>query len=389
MRTFALLGFVVAAQFLVAGCSSSGGKGQGTPDLASGVGGVGESPDLAHAIDPPPADDMAAPVETQEDMATAPPGDMALPPLVPGADTTVTVFNQTLFSWDGMADHRENKVTASLPADGVYKTITLHIQLTCPAGGCDPWDRLANIGVIAANGNTIEIARYATPYGVGGAWDVDVTDLRPILAGSVQFKGFVDTWVGSGKGWLLTATLKYVGGIPSNVPVAVLPTGWGNLDIGDPAHPPAPSANVTLPAGASRAALRLFVSGHGQGNANNCAEFCSLGHAVLLGGAQVEKKPLWRDDCKNNPINNQAGTWQYARAGWCPGADVKPWTVSLGQHAAGQSFKVDYAIDSYVNTCSPASCTPSTCVFKTSCDYDNGNHTSPYYAFSGLVIAYR
>jgi hypothetical protein len=387
MRLLALA--IVAA---AVGCSRS--PGEGTPDLG-GVGGVGESDDMTRVttadLSPPPDLSLPGGGETTDllpPLDLLPPPDLAPPPPIPGVDKTVTLFDRTLFSWDGQADHRENTATVNLPVEGAYRKITLHLQLQCPAGGCDPYDRLASLGVIAANGQIIEIGRFATPFGVGGAWDIDVTDLRPLLSGYVQLKGFVDTWVGNGKGWLLTATLKYVGGIPTNLPVAVVPLRWGNLNIGDPAYPPVPPpAQVTLPAGASRAAVRLFVSGHGQGNKNNCAEFCSLQHTVSVDGLAAEKKPLWRNDCGQNPINNQAGTWQYNRAGWCPGADVKPWRVDLGPRSG--TFKVGYGIDSYVNSCSPALCSPADCVFKTSCAYDGGAHTQPYYALSAVVIAYR
>src|SRR5436190_644044 len=83
-----------------------------------------------------------------------------------------------------------------------------------PATGCDPWDRAATIGLVDG-AQTIEIGRYMTPYGVAGAWDIDVTDLRPLFSGSRKVRGFIDTWIGAPGGWVLTATLKFVGGTPA------------------------------------------------------------------------------------------------------------------------------------------------------------------------------
>jgi hypothetical protein len=306
------------------------------------------------------------------------------------ADSTVTLFDHTLFSWDGSADHRTNKANVTLPSGGTYKSITLHVELACPSGGCDPYDRFSSIGIVDGS-KVIEIGRWATPFGVGGSWDIDVTDLRPLLDGARTVQGFIDTWVGNGSGWLVTARLVYSAGTPARVPVAVLPLGWGNFNIGDPGQPTSssvPAQSVTLPAGATGAAVRALVTGHGQGNQNNCAEFCDLQHSLSVNGATVQARSIWRNDCSSNPINNQNGTWQYAREGWCPGADVKPWTVDLG--ARQGTISVGYALATYVNQCRPGTgCNTSACVFGTSCDYDGGLHTQPYMALSALVIAYR
>ena len=34
----------------------------------------------------------------------------------------------------------------------------------------------------------IELARFITPFGVGASWDIDVTDLRPLLTGDVTLR---------------------------------------------------------------------------------------------------------------------------------------------------------------------------------------------------------
>lgn len=331
------------------------------------------------------------------DMAQAVEADMAVPPETgAGADATITIFDNRLFAFDNSGNTREGTATVDLPNSGTYAKITLHIALACPPKGCDPYDRIASIGVVqGANDagalNVTEIGRFATPFGVGGSWDIDVTDLRPLLSGTVTMHGLIDTWVGNGQGWKLTAQLIYVGGIPTNIPVAVLPLPWSNFNIGDPTQPVSsslPAQTLTLPAGATRAAVRIQATGHGQGNADNCGEFCTLSHTLLINNLLEKQFSVWRDDCAQNPVNNQKGTWMYDRAGWCPGSDVKPITVDIGPRAG--SFSVGYAIDSYVNTCSPGpQCDTSTCVFQTPCDYDGGGHTQPYIDFSAVVIAYR
>jgi hypothetical protein len=373
--------FLPALVFL-AGCGDAATKVEG-PSTGGG------SYDLS-TVNPPVGN---------ADLSVAAVVDLSTPPIDPpppdlgakvGADTTVTLFNNLVFD----NGHREARASVTMPADGLYKKITLHITLACPGGGCDPWDRLASIGLVDGGADLgperiIELGRFATPYGRGGSWDIDVTDLRPLLAGARTVKGFIDTWIGPPQGWGLTATLIYVGGVPTDIPIAAVPLSWGNFNVGDsqPINSLLPPQLVTMPSSVTHAAVRVTVTGHGQGNAGNCAEFCSLNHGIVVDGTVAQQQKVWRADCAQNPVQPQGGSWQYNRAGWCPGADVRPWRVDLGPR--GSSFTVGYKLDTYVNTCSPNSCTANTCSLGTGCAYDNGNHTQPYYALSAIVIGYQ
>src|SRR4051812_15882119 len=138
-------------------------------------------------------DDLGGPAA--DDLSSSSPADLSsLPDLVsttPGPDRTITLFDGATFYFDGdpAKNHRENFATVDFPGDGLYRQITLHVALTCPASGCDPWDRAATIGLVDG-AQMIEIGCYMTPYGVGGAWDIDVTDLRPLFSGSRKVRGF-------------------------------------------------------------------------------------------------------------------------------------------------------------------------------------------------------
>ena len=63
--------------------------------------------------------------------------------------------------------------------------------------------------------------------------------------------------------------------------------------------------------------------------------------------------------------------------------------VSADAKAGKKSFSVGYDVEGYDNTCRPDNCVSSACVFGTSCDYDNGAHTEPYYALTAVLIGYR
>lgn len=332
----------------------------------------------------------------------------------PGEDVVVAGFDQTVFSFTGQENRRTNDVTVTFPETGTYERITLTLTLACPANKCDPWDRAGTLGLVVreVDGGTdevIELARFMTPYGVGGSWTYDLTDLRPLLRGTVKLRGFIDTWVGPGSnfgnGWALSTTFDLHGGVPARVPLAVLPL-WqhgsdGSVVVGDPAKPLAtnvPPLAVTLPRAAASVSVRTVVTGHGQGNASNCAEFCKLEHTQTIGGDAHAWVP-WRSDCRQTGVAGQQGTWTLSRAGWCPGADVRPWSfdvagLSEAALAGREPIAVSYGVAGYDNTCRPPSndagtCDTTACVLGTGCAYDGANHTEPFYRLSSVLIAYR
>lgn len=319
----------------------------------------------------------------------------------PGVDTTVAAFDKTQIFFNSTENKRVVDASAAFPATGTYEKITLHLSLSCPSEGCDPWDRFGTLGVVTAKGATpeqdtvVEVARFITPYHVGASWDLDVTDLRPLLTGDLTLRAFIDTWVGPGSGygggWALSASFEMKGGTPEKLPVAVVPV-WSPRQVvyGDPAKPIAtsvPAADLDLPAGSSYA-LRAFVTGHGQGNKQNCAEFCGKKHTISVGLTPHEQK-IWRDDCKTTAAPNQQGTWQYSRAGWCPGADVYPWMIDVTADISSSKATLSYDVEAFENTCRPDASSCSGCTLGATCDYDGGAHTEPNYQFSALLIAYQ
>lgn len=308
-----------ALLMLALGCNGSAPTGTRTKaDAAEET-----EPDAAA---PPPREDAAAP--PAED-AEPPPPDIApvtidaptvVAPMGAGPDATVMAFTGTPVYWGGNMDNkRAVDAEVKFPAAGLlYKSVTLKLNLRCPAsGGCDFWDRRAYLGVVRKTGDkeTItEILRFMTPYRVTASWTADVTALRPLLSDTVTLRVFIDTWVGptsnQGAGWLVDASFEMVGGMPDRVPIAVIPL-WDEtkFDYGDPAKPVEAAVvarSVSLPPGAGAVELRSFITGHGQGNLGNCAEFCRRTHAFTLDGKRLERL-VWRDDCTTTAVPNQGG----------------------------------------------------------------------------------
>lgn len=319
-------------------------------------------------------------------------------PTTPGQDTTVALFDDAHVFFTGDTNNRQLDAQATLPAaDQGFASLTLRMSLTCPGAGCDAWDRWGFLGVVVDAGTpderVVELTRFITPYGVGFDWTLDVTDLRPLLTGTVDLRLFIDTWVGPGSGygdgWQVNADLDLVGGAPPRDVRAALPV-WGPTGVvyGDPARPTAESlvpADVALPAGTQSVGLRALVTGHGQGNADNCAEFCPVEHTLTVAGTESSDR-LWRDNCDRTAAPGQQGNYRPARAGWCPGAEVKPWAFE--QASAGASATVAWSVEDFVNTCRPDSEECGGCVFGTPCEYDGGMHTEPFHQVSAVLIAY-
>jgi Peptide-N-glycosidase F, C terminal len=316
---------------------------------------------------------------------------------VPAPDADVAVFAGAYVYFKGADNHRQIDAPVKLPpAGGRYKSITLDLALTCPAsGGCDWWDRHGHLSILQGN-QELELLRFVTPYRKPMSVSLDVTDLAPLLAGDATFRVFIDTWVGpghpNGAGWMVDATLRYRGGTPPSNVVAVVPL-WSPQGVvyGDPSRPTKLDTAVDIPAGVTGARLWSFVTGHGQGNADNCAEFCSREHTLTV-GATPFKRTIWRTDCATTAVPDQPGTWTLDRAGWCPGAGVRPWIQDVSSAiAGGQSLAIHWAPATYTNTCRqgvpPAQC--SGCTLGTGCDYDGGNHTEPNYQVSGLLVLVR
>ena len=229
----------------------------------------------------------------------------------------------------------------------------------------------------AEDARAIEIDRFISPYRVGFSWQSDLTDLRPLLTGRQTLEVFIVTWVGpghdQGDGWLFDAHYEFVGGAPPDPePDQVIPV-WPHLSYqaGRPGNPVADQViPVSLPIVGDpyEVKLRSFITGHGFGGAQNCAEFCSKRHEFSVNGDAFERN-VWRTNCGSTETDGaQLGTWRYARAGWCPGAQVRPWESFISRSWVGETAEISYDLEPYTWA---------------------GNGGEPFYYLSALVITYR
>lgn len=269
---------------------------------------------------------------------------------------------------------------------GGYNDINAFLDVACPsiAGGCDDWDRWAFIDVKAPDGNWIQLIRYITPYGVGCDHELNVTDYRSLLQGEVEMRVFIDTW-GTG-GWKLSLDMSYTAGNPQYAYSDVIEIWDDTYSFGDPSNlQPVPSFNIEIPQQVQESHLRVSTTGHNWGgnNTGNAAEFFNATHYLDIDGTQAFSQHLW-NLCNPNPdgCTGQMGTWQYNRAGWCPGAISPPDTYDLTSNI-GTNFTLDYRFHpTYKDYCHPNN---PDCVSGQTCADCNDGSNPIYYVDTHLI----
>jgi len=305
------------------------------------------------------------------------------------ADTTIVVLDNVHHYFGAGTNNRTVFETVRLPSQNHnFSQILMHFNLSCPNGGCDPWDRKANISVNHLN-EWFEIGRYVTPYGIECGWTLDVSDYRSILRGEINLRSFIDTWVQPG--WLVTIEFEFISGEPEH-PNIVVRNMWNNsyLVYGDTTNP----INIDqiteyIPQDTENTFLRITTTGHGQGNTNNAAEFSQNIHEIRLNDFFIYQHDFWRGDCQSNSCSPQNGTWQYNRAGFCPGDKVIPQDFNLSNFVVpGFTTSLSYVLEDYFNECSPNNPSCINGVTCSSCSYNNTGHTEPYYFIASHLIIY-
>ena len=272
---------------------------------------------------------------------------------------------------------------------GAFHEIEAYFDVTCPnvPGNCDDWDRIAWVQVKDPSGKWVELFRYITPYGVGCDHSIDVTDYESLLQGKLDFRVYIETW-GTG-GWKMDLIFNYAAGEPQ-YPYSHIEELWqGTYNFGDPANlQPMDTATVGIFHDVQKATLRLVTTGHGWGNNNtgNAAEFYHAVHDLKVNGEDAFVQDLWQI-CNPNPdgCTGQHGTWQYNRAGWCPGLIARPFSYDLSPYLWKTPFNLQYIFQtSYQDNCHPNN---PDCVSGVTCSDCNDSY-NPHYRISAYVIRF-
>jgi hypothetical protein len=205
--------------------------------------------------------------------------------------------------------------------------------------------------------------------------------------GNTNLTSHIETWQ---NGWLINTSFEFIAGTPDyeHITVQNLWVDYG-LTYGDTVFYSInlPEQIVEIPANAEEVIVRIVNTGHGQGNTENAAEFSQKTHEIKVNGSTEFSQFLWKADCNVNPCSPQGGTWQFARAGWCPGQDVQPDDYDITSLVTpGQTATVDYVLEPFLNECSPWHLDCESGVTCEECNYNSNGHTTPHYKIVGQLI---
>lgn len=254
------------------------------------------------------------------------------------------------------------------------------------------------VGVVAGKDYLpiVELMRFITPFGVGFyssnndtltskrrpvyipkwekcvQWQLDITDLYPLLEDEAYVGVFIDTW--TEQGYLASMELQFKESTISCDHMQrrqVMPLLNTVYYIGQEypdifARKPI-TTDFVLPKGARNVRLKYIVTGHGGHDGGD--EFVQKENILSVDGKEVKRFIPWRDDCASfRRFNPATGVWlekriasyigedgytekeveepvassDFSRSNWCPGTDVVPEEVELGDLMAGRhTFTVD------------------------------------------------
>jgi hypothetical protein len=253
--------------------------------------------------------------------------------------------------------------------DQSFHKIWMVATLGCASGGCSDWDYTVNFHLLHEAGldsvisdidtlsggelDTIwsvnpireefEIGRLITPYGgfmangtqgFNNNWThsyrYDITDFAHMLRDTTTIRAFYAGW---SAGFSITLDFYFIEGTPPREVLEVknIVHGSHNYDDAETYNEVrTPAVSHTTPSGTVQSKLRYLPSGHGFDNNVFCAEFCPRQYFLSIDGNQVGSGLIWKDDCGQNPLYPQGGTWVYDRANWCPGESVPLHEFELG-----------------------------------------------------------
>ncbi|MBT3233685.1 MAG: hypothetical protein HN356_12850 [Calditrichaeota bacterium] len=194
-----------------------------------------------------------------------------------------------------------------------------------------------------------ELGRFITPYGkglklgqCGFTWVYDVSDYVHFLKGEVDLQA-------ANNFELLDLKFVFIEGSPPRDVLSVENIWKGkSYNYGALADNKDLKAKlVGLNPDAAGHKVRSRISGHGHFGPRNCAEWDAKEHYLHINGVSRFNWTVWKD-CGMNPVYPQGGTWQFDRAGWCPGTWVDTYDHEITRYVQNSTEVIlDYDIEPY------------------------------------------
>lgn len=229
---------------------------------------------------------------------------------------------------------------------------------------CGEWDYTTNTLLYVSRfpGDTVkeifELENFVTPYGKnldyngekGWSYIYDVTDYSPLLKGEVDLSS-------GNQQELLDLKFIFIEGIPPRDVIEIRNLyKWGMYNYGElSVNNKLGFINIPLRADARGYKLKARITGHREVGAYACCEWQSKTHRYTWGNKEfreiLSNWIVWKD-CGRNPVFPQGGTWQFDRAGWCPGSPAQIFEFEMtNKFKPGDTItNFDYEIEPYSNS---------------------------------------
>ncbi|MCK5050239.1 MAG: hypothetical protein KAS53_00775 [Candidatus Cloacimonetes bacterium] len=235
----------------------------------------------------------------------------------------------------------------------LYRTLKCDEQTKQDKYPCGEWDYSTFTLLYIPVGDTVEVfelENFVTPYGMrldlngdcGWTFIYDVTDYASLLRGKVEISS-------GNQQELLDMKFIFVEGVPPRNVISIKNLyPWGSYKYGDIADDNVLQPfELILDSKARGYMLRARISGHGHHGPRNCCEWDRKTHTYYANEGVLFRWNIWKN-CGDNPIYPQGGTWQFDRAGWCPGTAVDTYDFELTNKVnPGDTLMFDYGIEMY------------------------------------------
>lgn len=305
-----------------------------------------------------------------------------------GDTTTVIVHDAVDMVWFGNYDQQ------GVFPDGntTYRKVIMTYTLGCASGGCSDWDyttqiwfrrptgtldsTVTNLDTISTNPlvvdttwnvyeviENMELGRVITPYGTymdngsngfDNSWShryaFDVTDYVHLLKDTCDIRARYSGW---SSGFSVSLRFDFIEGTPPRDVLSIQnlykgSKGYTDFNTFESTYFTPKTVNAPTNAVGSR--IFSTITGHGFDNNVNCAEFCPRQYTVNTNSNPLGNAMIWKDDCGENPIYPQGGTWIYNRAGWCPGSKGDIHEFEWSNFNAGATNTIDFDMQNYTWT---------------------------------------
>lgn len=259
---------------------------------------------------------------------------------------------------EGSVTERIFTQEVTIPALDAFDTLEVEVRVHCPhrnVFGCSEWDRLAHVHVCTNEdcSERTELVRWITPYWRRGTrhWTIDASALMGLLEPGMQsFR------IEMGPEWeraterdvRVALRLSNRGG--ERFEGAEFAFGGG--DFNENYNADREAMTFAPPADASKVELVVILSGHGQAEGSNCAEWCDHRHVFQLNGTDLDEiahegRIGSSDGCASaaalGASPGQYGNWAPERAYWCPGVPVEAMRIDITEQVnLGETNTLNY-----------------------------------------------